>query len=460
MSTGYLARRRLNNGPADCREGTPMTPRGGPLAPDCKDSSYWLEDMPPAPVTNDRPLTAVDVAVIGSGYTGLNAAIETARGGRTTMVLDAHDPGWGCSTRNGGQISTSIKPSLEKLAGRFGMDRARAIRKEGEKALDWIGNFIADEAIDCDYVRCGRYHAAHTPQRYNEIARHAEVLTRTESIEAFAVSRAEQRSELGSDVYHGGVVFPRHASLDPAKYHRGLLTLALSLDVHVTGHCGVSNVQQDNDGYLLSTEKGQVRARTVIVATNGYTTKMTPWLQRRIVPIGSYIIATEPLPSGLMDSLFPTNRIASDTCKVIYYYRPTPDRTRILFGGRVSAKETDTAVSGPRLHADMCRIFPELSDYKVTNSWMGTVAYTFDELAHTGIRDGLYYALGYCGSGVSMAGYLGMRLGQKVLGLKEGQTAFDGLPYPSRPLYRGNPWFLPAAVAWYRWRDRWQYQNA
>jgi len=210
----------------------------------------------------------------------------------------------------------------------------------------------------------------------------------------------------------------------------------------------------------VQTPRGVVRARDVVIATNGYTGTATPWQRRRVIPIGSYIIATEPLEAEVMDRLFPTDRIASDTCKVVYYYRPSPDRTRILFGGRVSAGETDTLISGPRLHHDMCRIFPELSQTRISHSWMGTVAYTFDELAHTGTHDGIHYAMGYCGSGVSMASYLGMRIGQRVLGLAEGQTAFDDLPFPTRPFYTGRPWFLPAAVAWYRWNDARQRDRA
>lgn len=390
----------------------------------------------------------------------MHAALETARGGRLTMVLDAQDPGWGCSTRNGGQISTSIKPSLEKLAARHGIERARAIRKEGETALEWIGDFVTSEGLDCDFRRNGRFHAAHTPAHYEEIAASAQTLSRTEGIEAFAVPRSEQRRELGSDAYYGGVVFPRHASINPAKYHRGLLSLALQAGAHVVGHCAVTDISRDASGFVLTTTKGKVRARDVILATNGYTTGVTPWHQRRVIPIGSYIIATEPLPRELMAELFPTDRIASDTCKVVYYYRTSPDGRRVLFGGRVSANETDTSISGPKLFTDMCRIFPQLSSYGVTHSWMGRVAYTFDELAHTGVHDGMYYAMGYCGSGVSMASYLGKRLGQKVLGLAEGKTALDDLPNPTRPFYSGNPWFLPATVAWYRRQDRRQTQRA
>jgi glycine/D-amino acid oxidase-like deaminating enzyme len=196
-----------------------------------------------------------------------------------------------------------------------------------------------------------------------------------------------------------------------------------------------------------------VRARDVIVATNGYTGTLTPWLRRRVIPIGSYIIATEPLDPEVMDRLFPTQKVVSDTRKVVYYYRPSPDRTRIVFGGRVTSGETSPLRSGGMLRADLIGIFPELKDVRISHSWMGFVAYTFDELSHIGKHDGVHYAMGYCGSGVGMASYLGTRIGQQVLGLEEGRTALDGFRFQTRPLYSGKPWFLPMAVAYYRWRD-------
>ena len=427
---------------------------------DIKQHAYWLDLLPAQPSLPDRPVKTVDVVIVGSGYTGLNAALETIRGGRSTLVLDSENPGCGCSTRNGGQISTSIKPSLSDLTAKYGLKKACAIRKEGENALQWIETLIKREKIKCDFNRSGRYHAAHTPKHYEAIARDAEQLNNKEGIEAYTIPKADQRKELGSDVYFGGVVFPRHASVNPGLYHRGLLDRAVEAGVHVTGNCHVSGLRREKNRYILSTSKGEVSARDVIIGTNGYTTDLTPWLQRRVIPIGSYVIATEELPTELVDTLFPTDRIASDTCKVVYYYRTSPDRKRIVFGGRVSARETNPLISGPALYEDMFRIFPELTGFKVSHSWSGTVAYTFDELAHTGVHKGVHYAMGYCGSGVSMASYLGMRLGQKVLGSKEGQTAFDDLSFPTRPFYTGNPWFLPATVAWYRWRDQWQHKNA
>jgi glycine/D-amino acid oxidase-like deaminating enzyme len=181
---------------------------------------------------------------------------------------------------------------------------------------------------------------------------------------------------------------------------------------------------------------------------------MPPWQRRRLIPIGSYMIATEPLPETLIDRLIPNGHVVSDTRKVVYYYRASPDRRRILFGGRVSHHETDPRVSGPLLHAEMARIFPELSEVRISHSWLGFVAYSFDELAHIGVHDGIHYAAGYCGSGVSMASYLGMRCGQRVLGMKEARTGFDDIGFPTRPFYDGKPWFLAPMVAFYRWRDR------
>ncbi len=421
---------------------------------DVKFTPYWW-DRVPRPALPDRGLpNSVDVLVIGSGYTGLSAALQTARDGRSTLVLDAEDAGWGCSTRNGGQISTSVKPGFDELARRYGPDVAFRIVKEGQNSLAWIADFVAAEQIECDFKIVGRFHAAHGPRHYEALARRIQNQRKGLEVEAHMVPRAEQHSELGTDAYFGGVVYPRHASVDPARLHQGMLDRALASGADVVTNCRVTGLRRTGNGYQVETQRGSVAARHVVVATNGYTGGVTPWLQRRVIPIGSYIIATEPLPRETMARLMPKNRVVSDTRKVVYYYRPSPDGRRILFGGRVSTDETDPRVSGPRLRTEMIRLFPALAQTRISHSWCGFIAYTFDELMHVGEQDGLFYAMGYCGSGVGMAGYLGMRLGQQVLGLKDGQTGLDETGFPTRPFYRGNPWFLAPSVAYYRWRDR------
>ena len=424
------------------------------FADNCKLEPYWWDEVP-RPALAAAPLPAtVDVAIVGSGYTGLHAALQTARGGRHTVVFDGEDAGWGCSTRNGGQISTSIKPSFDVLARRHGPQRAFDILKEGQNSLAWIGEFVAAERIDCDLSAVGRFHAAHNAAQFELLARRTANQPKGLEVDAHVVPRAEQRSELGSDAYWGGVVYARHCSVDPARYHRGLLERALAAGAQVMPRCRVTRIERQGDRFLVVTAGGTTRARDVVVATNGYTGALTPWLQRRVIPIGSYMIATEPVPLELMARLIPKNRIVSDTRKVVYYYRASPDRRRILFGGRVSHNETDPRVSAPLLHRDMVQIFPELAATRVTHSWCGFVAYTFDELMHVGRHDGIHYAMGYCGSGVGTASYFGMRIGQQVLGQDAGRTALDGLAFATRPFYTGRPWFLAPSIRYYRWRDR------
>ncbi len=420
---------------------------------DFRTTPYWWKQVPrPSIAPADLP-AKTDVLVVGSGYTGLNAALQTARGGRHTIVLDAEEAGWGCSTRNGGQVSTSVKPGHAELVRRHGPEAAAQILRDGRTSLAWLGDFVRNERIDCDFRVAGRFHAAHNPAQYEALARQMTNQPKGFEVPFEIVPRAEQRRELGTDVYHGGVVLTAHASVNPARYHAGLLTRAQEAGTAVFPHTPATRIERDQDGFTVTTPRGKVRAREVVIATNGYTGKLTPWLRRRVIPIGSYIIATEEIPAEIMARIMPKDRIVSDTRKVVYYYRASPDRRRILFGGRVSHSETDPRVSGPKLRAEMVRLFPELAGTRISHSWCGLVAYTFDELAHTGTHEGMHYAMGYCGSGVGMASFLGMRIGHKILGQKSGATGFDGLDFPTIPFYTGNPWFLAPSVMYYRWMD-------
>ena len=426
------------------------------FASDFVDRPYWWGGTPRPHLTSDGLPPKVDVLIIGSGYTGLCASIQTARGGRSTLVIDTEDIGWGCSSRNGGQVSSSIKPDFARLSKQHGSDTAREVLKEGYRALAWIGDFIREEGIACNFRVTGRFHGAHTPRHYEKLGRRLNSHPDGPALSAHLVPRSEQSSEISTDFYHGGLVFQKHASLDPAAYHQGLLELALAAGVHVVGHCPALSIESlpRGAGYRIRTGGGTVEARDVVVATGGYTGPLTPWQQRRVIPIGSYIIATEDLGIEQASRLIPMDRNITDSRRVVVYYRLSPDRRRLLFGGRVSLTETDTRVSAPRLHDQMTVIFPQLKDTRVTHSWMGFVGWTFAHVPHLGQYNGVWYSLGYCGSGISLASYFGTRLGQQVLGLKEGRTALDDLPFRTRPFYHGKPWFLSASVWWYGQLDR------
>jgi glycine/D-amino acid oxidase-like deaminating enzyme len=425
-----------------------------PFTDDCKITPYWWENTPLPGISRAELPDRAEVVVVGAGYTGLCAALQTARGGRATVVLDAEDAGWGCSTRNGGQISTSIKPGFDELSSRHGAERAFDILREGHNSLAWIEDFVVNENIDCGFRRAGKFVGAHNPAQYRQLGKKIDSQVAGLETGAYLVPRAEQSSELDSDFYHGGAVYPNFASVDPARLHRGILQRTIDAQATVIGRCPVLGIERDGKDFLLTTPGGSIRAHDVIIASNGYTGTQTPWLRRRIIPIGSYVIATEPLPTGLMDRLIPRDRIVGDTRRMVFYYRASTDRRRIIFGGRVSLSESDPLVTGPRLYASMLEIFPGLAQTRISHSWAGFVGYTFDTLPHLGKHDGIYYAMGYCGSGVAMSSYLGTRIGQQLLGLEQGRTGFDGLEFQTRPLYSGNPWFLAASILFYRWLDR------
>jgi glycine/D-amino acid oxidase-like deaminating enzyme len=425
------------------------------FATDYKSEPYWWLAAPRPTLMSDPLPDKCDVAIIGSGYTGLAAALELARAGRQVVVLDGEDAGWGCSTRNGGQVSSSIKPSYRKLEARYGAAAALGIRREGLNALKWLEEFIRHEGIECNFEKVGRYHAAHHSAAFNALVREAREQPKGIEVECHIVSRSEQRAELGSDLYHGGILYPAHASLHPGRFHQELLRLALQAGAQVVARCQVTAIEPGRGEFQLRTANGSASAREVIVASNGYTGSATPALRRRVIPIGSYLIATELLPEAVTRQLIPNNRVISDTRKVVFYFRLSEDRRRVLFGGRVAAAETNADISAGPLHRELTRIFPELRATRISRSWGGFVAYTFDSLPHLGRHtDGIHYCMGYCGSGVSLAPYFGTRIAQQLLGKAEGRTALDDRAFDSRPLYSGKPWFLPWTIAYYRLLDR------
>jgi glycine/D-amino acid oxidase-like deaminating enzyme len=416
---------------------------------------YWWKQNPrPVYSEVDFPVN-VDVAVVGTGYTGLMAGITLARRGRSVVIFDAHAVGFGASSRNTGMLGPSFpKCGMTGLVAAHGKEKALAIMRECLEALAYTTRLIKSEPIECAFAQVGRFVAALRPKDYESLGRHADMLRSQFKVMAHAVPRAEQRAEIGTDLYHGGLVLESDACLHPGLYHQGLVELARSSGALIVPDTAVTAITRDGARMKVVTSRQVVHARNVVVATNGYTGSVTPFLRRRVIPISSAIIATEPLPAGQMDRLMPKRRMIEEKRRVLNYYRSSPDGERILFGGRAAGSDDQPIENSRRLYAAMLGIFPELEGARIEYNWTGLVGYTFDYLPHLGEVDGTHYAVGCCGSGIGRSTWLGHKIAHKILGDAAGHTAFDDVRFQTRPLYYGAPWFLGPAVAWQRLRDR------
>jgi glycine/D-amino acid oxidase-like deaminating enzyme len=434
-----------------------MTHSHPTFAPGFQVKPWWWEAAEPP--DRDTPLPdRAEVAIVGGGYAGLSAALTLRRLGHQAVVLDAERIGWGASSRNGGMVSGGLKVATGDLAKRYGAEEAKRIALTCAASLPFIEETIAREGIDCDYLRCGRYVGAWTPKHHDAMAKRADWLAEVTGLPTEMVPKARQRDFLGSDHYHGGMAAAATGSLHPGKYARGLAAAAERAGATLVDQLRVKGIARQGSFFRIVTDKGEMLADAVLVATNGYSLDRrgtaSPWLARRLVPLNSYIIATEELPPETIDRLFPGRRMISDSKRVLNYFRPSPDGKRVLWGGRASFRAATAEQSAPVLHATMVETFPELRDTRITHAWTGMVAFTFDGLPHIGVQDGVHYAAGCQGSGVAMATWLGHNAATKLAGAANERFALDGLNFPTRPTYTGNPWFLPIVGSYYQLRDR------
>jgi glycine/D-amino acid oxidase-like deaminating enzyme len=411
----------------------------------------WTETAPASPGPAAAvPPARTDVAIVGGGYTGLAAARALARRGVDVTVLERHVIGWGASSRNGGFVLPGFKPDVEVLARKLGIAEARRLFELSKQAVEGLEALVADEAIDCDYARCGTIILAAKAGHLVGLERSRQFLRDHLGHETTLLTRADLRHEIGSTRYHGGLLDPLAGAVQPACLVQGLARAAAGAGARLVEGVEVRGLERRREGWTVAMSAGTILASEVLIATNGYTGPAVPALQRRVVPVGSYLIATPPLDPALAARLVPRLRVLSDTKNLLYYFRLSPDG-RMVFGGRAAFTPTPVARSAEILARGMVEVFPELVGVPVEYAWGGQVAFTVDQMPHAGRLDGVHYALGYGGHGVAMATWLGARMGDALAGA--GEIPRLTAPFRAVPLYGGTPWFLPLVGGYYRVRD-------
>jgi len=424
------------------------------LSKNFKEVAYWLDPPPLTKSFSTNPLPAkTQVLVIGSGYTGVAAAIGLKRAGVDVTLIDTAKLGTAASARNGGMTLTGLSEGLTKIENKLGKDKVKQLFAESLESVNTVERLVAEGNIDCDFQRYGHLETAFKPAHFEDLKRTQERLHKQFNHEAHIIPAGELSTEIGSSLYHGALLDPISAGVHPARYIAGLIGMADNLGVYLCEEVTAEAIEQRGAGFTVRTNRGTLSADDVIVATNGYTGPLTPWLRRRLVSTESLMIATEKLPAQVAQSLIPRGRMIYDTKIFLFYFRLSPDGKRLLFGGRPKSPRKTLRQNAAYMYRDMLSVYPQLKDVGIEYAWSGKLGFTMDRSPHIGKHNGLYYALGYCGHGVALATYLGGKLAEMVQG-KDPDTAFVDLPFRAIPFYRGKPWFRPIVYACYSMMDR------
>jgi len=424
-----------------------------------KSKSYWWEIGDKLKPTHEMKIIPknTDFVVVGAGYAGLSAALTIARQGKSVVVFDGGMPGFGASTRNGGICSGQIRPSLSYLREKYGTEVANNIYSEGVDARYDLIKFCEDEKIDCQLQMTGRFTGAMSQSDYDKQCREVDNLNQVIGHNAYMVDRTEQRSEINTNLFFGGMVREEIGGFHPGKFFSGLLRTAEKAGVLVSFNNKVIEILDGKAGAKsVITSMGKIKAGKVVITTNAYTGQkynFTKFLRKRLVPTQSCIIVTEKLGLGTVKKFMPKLRMYGNTENLYSYFRPTPNRDRILLGSRSFDRREPSQKSVIHLKKKLTKIFPELANCKVDYCWLGNVAFTKSQLPSVFEHEDIYYAAGFAGSGTIWARWLGKKAAEMALGMTNQPSMFYGAPPDKLPFYDGNPWFLPIMHKFYSSKD-------
>ncbi len=418
--------------------------------------SYWLDTSPALTTACAGPVEGrADVAVIGAGFTGLSAALALAKRGASVTVVDAGRIGAGASGRNGGQVNTGVAQDFAALVAQLGVDKARACYRAYAGAVDTVERLIREEQIDCDYLASGKLKLASKPHHLAHLEKTAEVIRREVDSNIEIIGRDRIRDEIQSDSFHGALLQRHGGQMHMGKFTVGLANAAARHGARLYENAGVSAIETGTQGeYRIVTAKGELRAKQVLVATGPSRHGPFNWYRRRLAPVGSFIVVTEPLPPALVEQVFPHRRAYTTTRLMHNYFRVTPD-SRLLFGGRArftASEQPSDAKSGRILQQTMAAMFPALANVGIDYCWGGLVDITADRLPRAGQHEGIYFSMGYSGHGTQMSTHMGQVMADVIDG-REAANPWREFEWPAIPGHTGKPWFLPLVGTYYRIKD-------
>lgn len=416
--------------------------------------SLWAATAPPAPAT--PPLTEsrkADVLIVGGGFTGLSAALHLAEAGVRVCVLEAHEPGWGASGRNGGQVNPTLKHDPDELIRLYGCARAAPLIDAVSRSADLVFELIARHGIDCQPVRNGWLQVAYAPKDVASLHARAAQWARR-GVQTQMLDRAAVAARLGTEAFAGGWLDGRAGGIQPLAYTRGLVRAAQGFGASVHGDTEVTALERRGTHWHASTSTGaSVTAEQVVIATNGYTGTLWPRLQRTVLAANSFIVATEPLKGAAADAILPLGETASTSQRLLLYFRKDA-QGRLLMGGRGHFADPSEPSDFSHLERSLELLFPQLGPLRYEYRWAGRIAVTRDFMPHVhNPAPGVTIALGYNGRGIALATSMGKHLAARLV------DAGAEFPYPVTPirpipLHGLQRFYVAGGVAWYSLLDR------